>query len=635
MRTLGSIGSVNFLGQSFATLAVAVSLALVGSGSSSDVEAAQYQPVQSQVRTANSQQRYVSRTTRRIAVPVRNQRVYSAPQGATLLRSRYWDPRTRWMVDPRTHSSYSVLSNGEVWFMEPSSGWAYTVDRYGRVYGADPRRNSIYAFSSLNNWRGDLFYFFDFFSPYDGYYTVRDYDWFYSSYYGRRTALFDYGYAYNSMWNDFDDFWGSSRFSRSINFRYYDPRFIRYGSGWNSNYYQSGLPAVYIAPCYSYTVVNNIVVVNNNYYTNNNIVNTSGRGLPSAEQAAVQLSQQVAAPAMFAGNEISSQQIADAGITAPIEMVKEVSVQEMVPVVANEPVFEVPGLVQPTPGEPIAPVNAEPIAQQPGDNSAEKNPAMADPVVDSSAEKNPGFSEPISEQGLMKPAQPVDSIQPVDPVVSDSQGQKEVEPVYAEPVAQEQEIQPVYQEPAYENQKEEQPSYKEPATLEPSYQEPTYQEQAREEPVYENQMEERPSYDAPVEQNYEQPSYEAPQEQSYEQPSYEAPQEQSYEQPSYEAPQEQSYEQPSYDEQKEQSYEQPSYESQQEQSYEQPSYEASQEQSYEQPSYEAPQEQSYEQPSYEAPQEQSYEQPSYEAPEQEKEQEQEQPRNEQAKPQGM
>ncbi len=523
MRTVGSISSVSFLGQSVGTLAVAVSLALASIGTSAGVEAAQYQPVQTQSRTTSSQQRYVSRTTRRVAVPVRNQRVYSAPRGATLLRTRYWDPRTRWMVDPRTHSSYSVLSNGEVWFLEPSSGWTYTVDRYGRVYGADPRRNSIYAFSNLNNWRGDLFYFFDFFSPYDGYYTVRDYDWFYSSYYGRRTALFDYGYAYNSMWNDFDDFWGSNRFYRSINFRYYDPQYIRYGSGWNSDYYRTGLPAVYIAPCYSYTVVNNIVVVNNNYYTNNNIVNTGGQGLPTAQQAAVQLSQQVAAPAVFAGNEISTQQFANAGIAAPVETVKEVPVQEMLPVVANEPVFEVPGLAQPTPGEAIAPVEAEPVVQQP---------------VDNSTEKNPGFSEPVSEQGR------IDPMQPVDPIKSDNEGQKEEQPIYAEPVAQEQETKPAYQEPAYENQKEVEPSYQEPAPQEPSYEQPAYQEPAREEPAYDNPKEEQPSYEAPVEQNYEQPSYEASQEQSYEQPSYEEQKEQSYEEPSYEAPQEQSYEEP-------------------------------------------------------------------------------------------
>ena len=117
MRTVGSIGSVNFLGQSVGTLAIAVSVALASMVATTGVAATQYQPMQSQTRVTSSQQRYVSQTTRRVAVPVRNQRVYSTPRGATLLRSRYWDPRTRWMVDPRTRTSYSVLSNGEVWFL--------------------------------------------------------------------------------------------------------------------------------------------------------------------------------------------------------------------------------------------------------------------------------------------------------------------------------------------------------------------------------------------------------------------------------------------------------------------------------------------------------------------------------------
>ena len=238
MRSVGSVRFNTVLGLGrglgLGALGAAIMVALIGSSVPGDAFA-QYRG-SSQVQNSSTQ-RYVSSTTRRVAVPVRNQRVYAPPRGARLLSSRYWDPRTRWNVDSRTRSTYAVLRNGEVWFLEPSSGWAYTVDRYGRVYGADPRRNSIYAFSSLHSWRGDLFYFFDFFSPYDGYYTVRDYDWFYSNYYGRRAPLYDYGYAYRTMWNDFDDYWFSNRFYRTISFRYYQPQYIRYGYGWNSNYY--------------------------------------------------------------------------------------------------------------------------------------------------------------------------------------------------------------------------------------------------------------------------------------------------------------------------------------------------------------------------------------------------------------
>jgi hypothetical protein len=560
-------------------LATALALAFAGMTASTDASA-QYRAASTQVRSSSSA-RYVSRTTRRVAVPVRNQRVYSAPRGATLLRSRYWDPRTRWMVDSRTHSTYSVLSNGEVWFMEPSSGWAYTVDRYGRVYGADPRNRSVYAFSSLNSWRGDLFYFFDYFSPYDGYYTVRDYDWFYSSYYGRRTPLYDYGYAYNTMWSDFDDFWFSNSFRRSLSFRYYEPAYIRYDAGWNSSYYYNSLPAVYIAPCYSYTVVNNTVVVNNNYYTNNNIVNNSGaRGLPTAEQAAVQLSAQVAPPVVFASNEISPQQIADAGIAAPVETVKEVALEAMAPAPASEPTFEIPGL----PAQDTQAVVQEPAAQEPV-NEQREPVAENVPVSESvPAETQPGFSEPTREA---------------------PQEMTREEPAYQEPARQEElREEPAYQEPARQEEMREEPAYQEPARQEEMREEPAYQEPARQE-----EMREEPAYQEPA---YEEPAYQEParQEEMREEPAYQEP---AYEEQSYEAPQqEQRYEEPSY-QQQEQSYEEPSYQ-QQEQSYEAPQ----QEQRYEEPSYQQ-QEQSYEAPQqqerYEAPQQQEQ---SYEAPPQQR-----------------
>jgi hypothetical protein len=614
MRRIESVGLSKSLGLGGLTAAITLALAAL---SAAPEASAQYRstantPVRSstQVRSSTStQQRYVSQTTRRVAVPVRNQRVYSAPRGATLLRSRYWDPRTRWIVDSRTHSTYSVLSNGEVWFLEPSSGWAYTVDRYGRVYGADPRRNSIYAFSSLHSWRGDLFYFFDFFSPYDGYYTVRDYDWFYSSYYGRRAPLYDYGYAYRTMWDDFDDYWFSNRFYRSVSFRYYEPAYIRYGSGWSSNYYYNSLPAVYIAPCYSYTVVNNTVVVNNNYYTNNNIVNNNGRGLPSAEQAAVQLAQQVSAPTVFAGNEISAQQIADAGISAPLEVVKEVSVEAAQPVIASEPAVEVPGLVI-SEGNPTEiqsetqPVSAP--TENAGFGEIEKQPAYTEQPVDTQpTDVQPTEAQPTGQPAFEAQKEPVYSEQPVEQAPSYSDERQEPvyqepareEPAYQEPAREEPAYQePAYQEPAYESAREEpaqQPEYQEPAYQEPAYeavreepvyQEPAYQEQdnSRDEPAYEEPAYQEPAYQEPAQ---EQPSYQEPnyQESAREEPSYQQ-QEQSYEQPSYQQ-QEQSYEQPSY-QQQEQSYEQPSYQ-QQEQSYEQPEQRneapAQSEPSYEQP----------------------------------------------------
>jgi hypothetical protein len=633
MRSVNTVGQWFKSGTTFA-LAFAIATA-VGTMSISDSAEAQYRSTQARASSSANSQRYVSRTTRRIAVPTRNQRVYSAPRGATLLRSRAWDPRTRWLVDSRTHSTYAVLSNGEVWFLEPSSGWAYTVDRYGRVYGADPRRNSVYAFSSLHSWRGDMFYFFDYFSPYDGYYTVRDYDWFYSSYYGRRYSLFDYGYAYSSMWNTFDDFWFSNRFRRSVHFRYYEPAYIRYDAGWNSRYYYNSLPAVYIAPCYSYTVVNNTVVVNNNYYTNVNnttIVNNNGtRSLPSAEQAAVQLSQQVAAPAVFAGNAISEQQLVDVGLSAPQEQVKEIAPEQAFVATAEEPLVQVPGVpevdstiavaeqtapVEPSTNSQVDPMDQKPaMEQKPADVPVEtpiETPIAAE-VDNTKAEQEeiqPLPAEPVAEQGFSEPTREQTAAQ---------EQMVDQQPEYQEPVREEPafEKEPAYEEPAREEQTYDQPAYEEPAfEKEPAYEEPAYQEPAREEPAFEKEPAyEEPAYQEPAreEQSYEQPAYEEPayqeparEEQSYEQPAYEEP---AYQEPARE---EQSYEQPAY---QEPAYEQPAYQepAREEQSYVQPAY---QEPAYEQPAYQEParQEQSYEQPSYQEPARQEIEQPAYEQP---------------------
>ncbi len=563
-------------------------------------------------RTSNT--RYVSRTTRRIAVPSRNARVYNAPRGARLMPSRYWDPRTRWVVDPRTRTSYSVLSNGEVWFLEPSSGWAYTVDRYGRVYGCDPRQRSIYAFSNVSSWRGDLFYFFDFFTPWDGYYTVRDYDWFYSGYYGRRYSMYDYSYAYRRMWDDFDDYWYSPRFVRTIQFGYYHPSFIRYDSGYSYGYYSS-IPSVYIAPIYSYTVVNNTVVVNNNYY--NTYGNVRGGDNPqniNAQDAAVRLSQQIQPPTAFGGNVINAEQVQAAGFDVPVEAIKDVAPE---PVASNEPAIEIPGLppVEASTVESVsAPVDANPVSepiatQTPVADSGEftapteQEVPAPEPVVDT----QPGFQDPSTQPVV---TEQTDSALPAsEPVYDDGAREQSVaepryeetqpvqeryeEPAYEEPAQEPVSEQPAYEEPRYE---QEQPRYEEPAYEAPQqYEEPRNEEPAYEEPRYEQEQPryEEPAYEAP-QQQYEEPRYEEP---AYEEPRYEQEQPR-YEEPAYEAPQQQ-YEEPRYEEPR---YEEPRYEAPQreEPRYEEPRYEAPQRE--EEPRYEAPEQESREEPNYEQPQ---------------------------------
>lgn len=499
-----------------------------------------------------SSTRYVSRGRRAVAVPIRGQRWFNAPRGAIELRGRYWDPRTRWVVDARTHSTYAVLSNGEVWFLEPSSGWGYTVDRYGRVYTADPRRRSVYALNDLSSWRGDLYYFFSYFAPWDGYYTVRNYDWFYSNYYGRRNTLYDYGYAYTQTWDLFDDYYFSRNFYRTVDFHYYEPSYIRYDRGWNRGYWRNSVPSVYIAPVYNYTVVNNVVVINQNVYNRGGNrgsgrsygvnVNNRGRdrGLPTAQQAAIELAADIGAPPTAGFNAIDRRGIQNAGFSVPVEPIKQATAIPVAPV--DEPTIEIPGL------------STTPVSQLPSE------PTVSIPSTDPAVVEQPRFEEPIREMPSEKPLEIPVAEQPAsefsqkpleDQSVREQPAFEEPvpireEPVFQEPVREEPAFQeqtreqpvfeaPVREEPTYQEPVRDEPVFQEPVREEPVYQEPAYQEQARDEPVYQEPAYQEPVREEPV---YQEPAYEAPQE-----PAYEAPREQ-YQEPAYEAP-EPVYEAPS------------------------------------------------------------------------------------------
>ena len=513
--------------------------------------------------------RYVSRGRRAVAVPLRGERWFNAPRGAIELRGRYWDPRTRWVVDARTHSTYAVLSNGEVWFLEPSSGWGYTVDRYGRVYTADPRRRSVYALNDLSSWRGDLYYFFSYFAPWDGYYTVRNYDWFYSSYDGRRNTLYDYGYAYNQTWDLFDDYYDSRDFYRTVDFHYYEPSYIRYDRGWSRGYWHNSVPSVYIAPVYNYTVVNNVVVINQNVYNRNygggaygvDVNNRGGdRGLPTAQQAAIELAADVGAPPTAGFNAIDRRGMQDAGFSVPVEPIKQATAMPVAAV--DEPTIEIPGLTN------------TPVSQLPSSTSEVlSEPTVSIPAAasaDPAAAEQARFEEPVRELPSEKPLEIPFAEQPASEV---SQKPSEDQPVREQPVFEEPTS--IREEPVFQEQAREQQVFEQPVREEPAYQEPTYQEPIREEPAFEEQAREQPVFEEPVREEpiYQEPAYQEPlrEEPAYQEPAYEEPvrEEPVYEEPAYEAPEQPAYEEPAY---QEPAYEAPS---------EEPAYEAPSEESRE------------------------------------------------------
>lgn len=147
----------------------------------------------------------------RVASPTRHNRWNAAPAGAVRVYNRRFDPRWNWRAAPRYRVVYSYY-RGDMWFLDPTTGWAYSIDRYGIVYTADPYRGWVYSLGPLTRWTADLLYFFDLYRFDRGYWYCRDYDylvdlWEENSRYGYYT----YDTAYSTLW-DWEPYFGSSTF---------------------------------------------------------------------------------------------------------------------------------------------------------------------------------------------------------------------------------------------------------------------------------------------------------------------------------------------------------------------------------------------------------------------------------------
>jgi len=618
-------------------LAVAV-LGLLGTGV----------PVVETAEAGNYRQAQVTRTThqvtrvqRNVQRPARNVRYSAPPRGSYLTRGRYWDPRVRWKNDPSCRCLFAVL-RGDVWFLDPTSGWGYTVDRYGRVYTADPRYRAVYYVNNFGSWRGELPFFFGFFTPDDGYYALPRYRSYLSYWDSPRYNWYGYNDAYDFWWDTYPRYFRSNTFVSVVNFNFYDARYVNYDRHYRRDVYVDYRGNAYIAP--QPATINGVPTGAPSGFARSQDLTLPvaseqvAANAPGPSQAVTLIDEMPKAPQVESVPAMPVN-VAEAIASNPQFETAAPSMQQIdsfIPQQAqNETVvsaFDTPVVLEPS-ALPQETARADSIAQSPaevsraevsraevsrdgvdsGDAFGERDKVNAAQFAEpefpgqSAADSNNlgGATSVVSES-----ARGDGSVQSIEPepefAQPDQNNQRYVEPSYSEPEQR-------YEEPSYSQpeQRYEEPSYSQP---EQRYEEPSY---AQPEPQYE-----APSYSQP-EQRYEEPQqrYEEA-EQRYEEPSYAQPEE-----PSYSEPQE-SYDEPSYSEPEERNdgpsysepapYEQPRYE---EQSYSQtePQYEA---QNYQEPSYSQPEPQyeapRYEQPSYsrsepqyEAP---SYEQPSYSEP---------------------
>jgi hypothetical protein len=148
----------------------------------------------------------------RVATPVRNARWRSPPPGAVRVYHRRFDTRWHWRVAPDYRVVYTYW-RGELWFLDPTTGWAFSVDRYGIVYTADPWRGWVYSLGPLTRWTADLLYFFDLYRFDRGYWYCRDFDYFVDHWerYPHRGGYYSYETAYSLLW-DWEPYWSSRSF---------------------------------------------------------------------------------------------------------------------------------------------------------------------------------------------------------------------------------------------------------------------------------------------------------------------------------------------------------------------------------------------------------------------------------------
>ena len=147
----------------------------------------------------------------RVASPSRHARWNAAPPGAVRVYHRRFDARWNWRSAPRHRVVYTYY-RGDLWFLDPTTGWAYSVDRYGIVYTADPNRGWVYSLGPLTRWTADLLYFFDLYRFDRGYWYCSDYDYFVDLWEGYpRYDYYTYDTAYSTLW-DWEPYFNSPTF---------------------------------------------------------------------------------------------------------------------------------------------------------------------------------------------------------------------------------------------------------------------------------------------------------------------------------------------------------------------------------------------------------------------------------------
>lgn len=152
--------------------------------------------------------------SRELAKPRKAAEIAGAPpQGSKPSNALLFDKSLRWKSDPKTHSVFAIDSNQQIWFIDPNSGWPYTIDRKGVVYTANARTGNVYIVNTITNWSAPWPYFFRYWSYSNGFYVVPAYGTYAAIYSDSSINSFTYNESYTLIWEENTNYFDSEAFN--------------------------------------------------------------------------------------------------------------------------------------------------------------------------------------------------------------------------------------------------------------------------------------------------------------------------------------------------------------------------------------------------------------------------------------
>ena len=154
-----------------------------------------------------------ARQRRPFATPVKGLGIAKAPPaGAQVSQAIRFNTSLQWKTNPSTRTVFAIDAERRLWFIDPTSGWPYTLDARGVVYTANALSGIVYSLGALARWQGSVPYFFANWAFVDGFYTVPALGLYLSIYTNPSFGFFAYSDCYTEIWQ-YDSYFDASAFS--------------------------------------------------------------------------------------------------------------------------------------------------------------------------------------------------------------------------------------------------------------------------------------------------------------------------------------------------------------------------------------------------------------------------------------